>query len=267
MFARQFADFMIVVLILAAGVAGVIGEPIEAAAILAIVLLNAILGFAQEWRAEQAMAALRALSAPRAQVIRDGSRQEIAAADLVAGDLVWLEAGTRVPADLRIIESVALRIEDGLTGDPCRRKRTPAPLCPTRCCGRNLAFCGTIVCWPRYRRVSGWRRAPNSVAWRLVGGPGEQLTRCRCGSHFAAGLQSRCRDARSSCGGVARGEARADVPDRGQPGCRRDTRRCPRSFDRARTRPAHAQSNAGAALPCVESRGRDLRSAATRQAR
>ncbi|MBS1133738.1 MAG: calcium-translocating P-type ATPase, SERCA-type, partial [Burkholderiaceae bacterium] len=117
MFARQFADFMIGVLIVAALVAAAIGEPVEAAAILAIVVLNAILGFSQEWRAEQAMAALRAMSAPRARVLRDGGRTEIPAADLVVGDVVWLEAGTKVPADLRLVDDAALRIEEAaLTG-------------------------------------------------------------------------------------------------------------------------------------------------------
>ena len=129
MFARQFADFMIGVLIVAAVVAAAIGEPVEAAAILAIVVLNAILGFIQEWRAEQAMAALRALSAPRAHVIRAGARREVAAADLVAGDLVWLEPGTRIPADLRLVEGAALRVEEAtLTGESVPAEKDPLAL-------------------------------------------------------------------------------------------------------------------------------------------
>jgi Ca2+-transporting ATPase len=116
--ARQFADFMIGVLVVAAAVAFVIGDGIEAAAILAIVVLNALLGFVQEWRAEQAMAALRSMAAPRAQVVRDGSRMDVAAANLVVGDIVFLEAGARVPADVRLIESVASRIDEAaLTGE------------------------------------------------------------------------------------------------------------------------------------------------------
>jgi len=128
---------MIGVLIVAALVAAAIGEPVEAAAILAIVVLNAILGFSQEWRAEQAMAALRAMSAPRARVLRDGGRTEIPAADLVVGDVVWLEAGTKVPADLRLVDDAALRIEEAaLTGESvpvdkhaqrCSRRRSCSP--------------------------------------------------------------------------------------------------------------------------------------------
>ncbi len=147
--ARQFADFMIGVLFVAAAVAAAIGEPVEAAAILAIVVLNAVLGFAQEWRAQKAMAALRALSAPRARVIRDGVRQDIEAADLVLGDVVWLEAGARVPADLRLIESAALRVEEAaLTGESVPSGKNAAVTLPadTPLAEReNLAYAGTLV--------------------------------------------------------------------------------------------------------------------------
>jgi Ca2+-transporting ATPase len=118
LFARQFADFMIGVLVVAALVAFVIGEGIEAAAILAIVVLNALLGFVQEWRAEQAMEALRSMAAPRAQVVRGGARLDVPAADLVRGDIVSLEAGARVPADVRLIQSAAFRVDEAaLTGE------------------------------------------------------------------------------------------------------------------------------------------------------
>jgi Ca2+-transporting ATPase len=118
LFARQFADFMIGVLVVAAGVAFVIGEGIEAVAILAIVVLNALLGFMQEWRAEQAMEALRSMAAPRAQAVRDGGRMDLPAAELVAGDIVALEAGARVPADVRLIQSAAFRVDEAaLTGE------------------------------------------------------------------------------------------------------------------------------------------------------
>ena len=147
--ARQFADFMIGVLLVAAAVAAVAGEPIEAAAILAIVLLNAVLGFVQEWRAQKAMAALRALSAQRARVIRDQVRHDIAAAELVTGDLVWLDAGTRIPADVRLIESVALRVEEAaLTGESAPSDKNAAATLPadTALAERaNLAYAGTLV--------------------------------------------------------------------------------------------------------------------------
>ncbi len=215
MFARQFADFMIVVLIVAAGVAGLIGEPIEAAAILAIVLLNAILGFAQEWRAEQAMAALRALSAPHAQVIRGGSRQEVPAADLVAGDLVWLEAGTRVPADLRIIESAALRIEEAaLTGEsvPADKDAGLTLDAGTSLADRrNLAYCGTIVTAGRGIGVvfaTAARTELGRIA-RLVEEAGEQHTPLQVrlghfGRRLAVAVLMIC--AVIFAAGVARGE-------------------------------------------------------------
>jgi Ca2+-transporting ATPase len=118
LFARQFADFMIGVLVVAAAVAFVIGEGIEAVAILAIVVLNALLGFVQEWRAQQAMEALRSMAAPRAQAVRGGGRVDLPAAELVAGDVVALEAGVRVPADVRLIQSAALRADEAaLTGE------------------------------------------------------------------------------------------------------------------------------------------------------
>ena len=149
LFARQFADFMIAVLFVAAAVAFIIGEAVEAAAILAIVVLNALLGFVQEWRAEQAMAALRSLAAPHAHVIRDGSRTDVPAADIVRGDVVWLEAGTRVPADLRLVESAALRVDEAaLTGESVPVDKDATLVCSdeTALADRhNMAFAGTNV--------------------------------------------------------------------------------------------------------------------------
>ena len=93
MFLDQFKDFMILVLIAAAVVAGVIGEPSDTIAIAVIVALNAVLGFVQEYRAEKAMAALKKMAAPSATVIRDGKPESVTADRLVPGDLVILEAG------------------------------------------------------------------------------------------------------------------------------------------------------------------------------
>ncbi len=114
----QFMDFMILVLIAAAIVSGIVGELTDTLAIVVIVLLNAAIGFAQEWRAERAMAALRSMAAPSARVRRDGSVCELPAAELVPGDVVLLEAGNVVPADLRLLEAAQLRIaEAALTGE------------------------------------------------------------------------------------------------------------------------------------------------------
>src|SRR5688572_20758109 len=117
-FARQFADLLIWILIVAAVVSGALGEWIDAVAILAIVILNGILGFVQEGRAEQTLAALRKLSSPHAKTIRDGRLQNLLAAELVPGDLINLEPGDRVPADVRLINSSAFRAEEAaLTGE------------------------------------------------------------------------------------------------------------------------------------------------------
>ena len=114
----QFADFMIMVLLVAALVSGIIGEPQDTIAILVIVLLNAIIGAVQEFRAEHAVAALRQMAAPEAQVLRDGQVVTLAATELVPGDVVLLEAGNVVPADLRLIEVEEIQAdESALTGE------------------------------------------------------------------------------------------------------------------------------------------------------
>ncbi len=114
----QFTDFMIVVLLVAAVISGFIGEPQDTIAILVIVLLNAVIGTVQEFRAERAVAALRAMSAPEAHVLRDGEAMTLAATELVPGDVVLLEAGYVVPADLRLLEIEELQAdESALTGE------------------------------------------------------------------------------------------------------------------------------------------------------
>ncbi|MDP2862449.1 MAG: cation-translocating P-type ATPase [Desulfobacterales bacterium] len=153
MFLYQFKDFMILVLIAAAVVAGVIGEPSDTIAIAVIVLLNAVLGFIQEYRAEKAMAALKKMAAPSATVIRDGRTEKITADQLVPGDLVILEAGQVVPADIRLTEAVHLRTEEAaLTGESVPvEKQTEAlpeehlPIGDRR----NIAYKGTLVTYGR----------------------------------------------------------------------------------------------------------------------
>jgi Ca2+-transporting ATPase len=114
----QFKSFLIVLLIVAAVVSLLLGEVVDAAAILAIVVLNAVLGVIQESKAERELAALRKMAAPNALVIRDGVQQTIPARELVPGDIVFLEAGNYVPGDLRLVESINLRIdESALTGE------------------------------------------------------------------------------------------------------------------------------------------------------
>jgi Ca2+-transporting ATPase len=118
MLAAQFTDFMILILIGAAVVSGLIGDVVDTIVIVAIILLNGVLGFVQEFRAERAMAALKALAAPSATVVRAGNTSTITAGELVPGDVVMIEAGRIVPADLRLIEGASLRVnESALTGE------------------------------------------------------------------------------------------------------------------------------------------------------
>ncbi|MEE8328547.1 MAG: cation-translocating P-type ATPase [Thermodesulfovibrionia bacterium] len=118
MFLDQFKDFMIMVLIAAALVSGIIGELIDTLAIAVIVILNAIIGFVQEYRAEKAIRALKKMAAPYAVTLRDAKPAHVPASELVPGDIVLLEAGRIVPADLRLLEAARLKIEEAaLTGE------------------------------------------------------------------------------------------------------------------------------------------------------
>jgi Ca2+-transporting ATPase len=145
----QFSDFMILVLIAAAIVSGIVGEPVDTIAIVVIVLLNAVIGFTQEWRAERAMAALRRMAAPSARVRRDDALHELPATELVPGDIVLLEAGNVVPADLRLIEAAQLAAaEAALTGESQPvDKRTEAIAEAQLPLGdrANMAWKGTLV--------------------------------------------------------------------------------------------------------------------------
>jgi len=148
--AEQFANTMIVILLLAAAVTVVVGDLKDTAVILAIVVLNALIGFVQENRAEDAMAALKAMAAPTVQVLRSGRVAEFPAADLVPGDLVRLAAGDLVAADLRLVEARALRVnEAALTGESQPVAKTvdalPSADAAMPAEQRNLAFRGTAV--------------------------------------------------------------------------------------------------------------------------
>ena len=117
-FFDQFKDFMILILMIAAILSGIMGDMVDAVVILVIVLLNALLGFSQEYKAEKSMLALKKMSVITARVNREGNPAIIPSEELVPGDIVFLEAGNIVPADIRLIEVHALSIdESSLTGE------------------------------------------------------------------------------------------------------------------------------------------------------
>ncbi|MCI4664573.1 MAG: cation-transporting P-type ATPase [Neomegalonema sp.] len=127
---RQFADVLTLVLVVAAALSLIVGETIDALVIVAIILLNGALGFAQEWKAEQALAALKAMLSPKARVLRDGRSIEIPARDIALGDIAILETGDQAPADLRLLEATDLRMDESmLTGEsePVSKGVAPTP--------------------------------------------------------------------------------------------------------------------------------------------
>lgn len=150
---EQITATMVLILIAAAIISGLLGKWLEAFAILAIVVLFVALGFIQEYRAEQAMAALKRLAVPRVRARRNGSVAEIAASELVPGDVVLLEAGNILPADLRIVESANLRIqESSLTGESEAVEKMVKPLAEEEVPlgdRKNMGYMGTTVTYGR----------------------------------------------------------------------------------------------------------------------
>ena len=115
---EQFADFLIIILIVAAIISAVVGEVTDSIVILAIVVVNALLGIYQEGKAEKSVEALKKMSAPNAKVLRGGLQSEVPAANVIPGDIVILETGDIIPADVRLIESSNLKVEEAaLTGE------------------------------------------------------------------------------------------------------------------------------------------------------
>ena len=152
----QFADTMIVVLIVAAGIMVAIGEPTDAIVIAAILILNAGIGFVQEYRAEQAMAALRIMTAPNARVIRDGAELTVSASELVPGDLLVLDAGDLIAADARLVEAPDFRVnEAALTGESVPVEKTAATIPVEQgeviAERENMVFKGTAAVYGRSR--------------------------------------------------------------------------------------------------------------------
>lgn len=153
----QLKSFVVILLIIASVISALLGDYVEAIAIMLIVVLNAILGIVQEQRAEQALAALKKLAAPDAQVIRDGVRKSVPSYNLVPGDIVFLETGNFIPADLRLLEAVNLQVEEAsLTGESLPVQKNAATVLDKQVPlgdRKNTAFMGTVVTYGRGRGV------------------------------------------------------------------------------------------------------------------
>lgn len=179
--ARQFLDILVGILFIAAAISLAVGETGDAITILAIIMLNGALGFVQEWKAEKAMAALQRMLSPQCRVVRDGQQQVIPAEQLVPGDLVVLEIGDRVPADLRLIEAVNLKVdESALTGESAsvHKDTLPLPAETPLASRRNIAWMGTSVTNGRARGLviaTGMRTEFGHIA-ELTQAVGDQQT-------------------------------------------------------------------------------------------
>ncbi|WP_282941715.1 calcium-translocating P-type ATPase, SERCA-type [Paenibacillus sp. RC67] len=149
LFLNQFKDFMVLVLMGATLISGLLGEYLDAITIVAIIIMNGILGFIQEFRAERSLRALKELSAPNAKVLRGGLIEQVPAKELVPGDMVVMESGDRVPADLRFIDANGLYVEESaLTGESVPVSKHTAALHGDEVPlgdQRNLGFMGTMI--------------------------------------------------------------------------------------------------------------------------
>lgn len=151
-FFKQFKDVLVLILIAASLISIIVGEFVDSLVILAIVLLNAMLGVFQEAKAEKALAALKKMTAPHSKVIRDGNIASIPSQDLVPGDIVILEAGAYIPADMRILEAVNLKIdESSLTGEsvPVEKSPLPVPEEVTLADRSDMGYMGTVATYGR----------------------------------------------------------------------------------------------------------------------
>jgi len=156
LFLEQFADILIIILLIATGLSIYLGEITDAIIIIAIVVVCAILGFVEEYRSEKALEALKKMTAPTAMVLRDGREVKVQASEIVPGDIILLYTGDKVPADARLIEAINLKVDEApLTGESAPVNKTVGPLpeetgIPER---RNMVFTGTAVVYGRGKAV------------------------------------------------------------------------------------------------------------------
>ncbi|ACL70941.1 calcium-transporting P-type ATPase, PMR1-type [Halothermothrix orenii] len=157
MFIDQFKDALVIILLFSAIISAAVGEISDSLVIAVILILNSTLGVIQEYKAEKSLAALKELASPRALVLRDGKQQKVEASQLVPGDIVLLDAGDYVPADLRLISVTDLKIEESvLTGESVPVEKTDKIIKdekPPLGDQKNMAFMGTIVTYGRGRGI------------------------------------------------------------------------------------------------------------------
>ncbi|MDS4059071.1 MAG: cation-transporting P-type ATPase, partial [Candidatus Contendobacter sp.] len=147
-FLLQFHNVLIYVLLASAAITAALGHAVDTGVILGVTIINALVGFVQEGKAESALAAIRKMLSLRALALRDGQRREIAAETLVPGDWVLLQSGDKVPADLRLVEVKNLRIQEAvLTGEAEAVDKTVTPVSAEAAIGdrANMAYSGTLV--------------------------------------------------------------------------------------------------------------------------
>ena len=227
-FISQFSDFMVLVLIGAAIISGLLGEQADAITIVAIVILNSILGFIQEYRAEKSLQALKDLTAPLAHVLRDSRVRQIPACEVVPGDILVLESGDRIAADGRVVSLVNLEVNEAtLTGESMAVSKEITILngvAPSIGDQQNMVFAGTAVTSGRGRVVvtaTGMKTEIGKIA-SLINTAGDEETPLQkrlaqlgkwlvilCLGHLRYG-----RDYRN----FARRSPSADVSGRGQSG-------------------------------------------------
>ena len=169
MLAAQFKNLLIVILVIAVLLSVFLGHAIEAIAIGVIVLFAALLGFYQEYRAERALEALQQMAAPMAAVLRDGQEFNITACDVVPGDIVYLRAGDKIPADGRLIEAVNLQDDEAaLTVESVPVEKQTEALAegePAVADRTNMAYAGTIVTYGRGRAVIVATGMATEIGW------------------------------------------------------------------------------------------------------
>lgn len=181
-FLGQFTDILIIILAAAVVISGFLGEWLDAGAILAIIILNGIMGFVQEYRAEKSLEALREMASPKATVVRDGVEAQIESAEIVPGDVVKVKQGDKIPCDIRLVNAHSLSIEEAaLTGESIpRTKDYKSVLKDKTPLGdrTNMAFMGTSVTFGRGTGIAvatGMHTELGNIA-TLVSGITEEMT-------------------------------------------------------------------------------------------